>query len=113
MDLVWIVIILLDTFFPKAVIFLLFNVNFNFLFEIVFILIHLDKSIGDTSDVISDSSGVGTANSDTNTSIVLPGTSVVCIENYSSTQPGYLRISQGDLIEGNPFLRLSFCPLLN
>ncbi|XP_014240790.1 SH3 and multiple ankyrin repeat domains protein 3 isoform X2 [Cimex lectularius] len=58
-----------------------------------------DKSLGDTSDIISDSSGVGTANSDTNTSVLLPGTMAVCIENYSSTQPGYLRISQGDLIE--------------
>lgn len=58
-----------------------------------------DKSLGDTSDIISDSSGVGTANSDTNTSVLLPGTTVVCIENYSSTQPGYLRISQGDIIE--------------
>uniref|UniRef100_A0A023EY43 Putative pdz domain-containing protein n=1 Tax=Triatoma infestans TaxID=30076 RepID=A0A023EY43_TRIIF len=58
-----------------------------------------DKSLGDASDIISDSSGVGTANSDTNTSVLLPGTTVVCIENYSSTQPGYLRISQGDIIE--------------
>lgn len=58
-----------------------------------------DKSLGDTSDIISDSSGVGTANSDTIASVLLPGTNVVCIENYSSTQPGYLRISQGDIIE--------------
>lgn len=65
----------------------------------------VDKSLCDTSDIISDSSGVGTANSD---SITLPGTSVVCIENYSSSQPGHLRLSQGDILEGNlVFLLLS------
>uniref|UniRef100_A0A0A9XJ26 SH3 and multiple ankyrin repeat domains protein 3 n=2 Tax=Lygus hesperus TaxID=30085 RepID=A0A0A9XJ26_LYGHE len=58
-----------------------------------------DKSLGDTSDIISDSSGVGTANSDMSTTVLLPGTMAVCIENYSSTQPGYLRICQGDMIE--------------
>ncbi|XP_046672393.1 SH3 and multiple ankyrin repeat domains protein 3 isoform X3 [Homalodisca vitripennis] len=55
-----------------------------------------DKSLCDTSDIISDSSGVGTANSD---SITLPGTSVVCVENYSSSQPGHLRLCQGDILE--------------
>ncbi|BET01480.1 SH3 [Nesidiocoris tenuis] len=58
-----------------------------------------DKSLGDASDIISDSSGVGTASSDMSTTVLLPGTMAVCIENYSSTQPGYLRICQGDLIE--------------
>ncbi|XP_049957648.1 SH3 and multiple ankyrin repeat domains protein 3 [Schistocerca serialis cubense] len=59
-----------------------------------------DKSLGDTSDIISDSSGVGTANSDTtNNSVILPGTAVVCLENYSSSLPGHLRISQGDILE--------------
>ncbi|RZF33996.1 hypothetical protein LSTR_LSTR006912, partial [Laodelphax striatellus] len=58
-----------------------------------------DKSLGDTSDIISDSSGVGTSNSDTTASVNLPGTTVVCVENYSSTQPGHLRISQGDILE--------------
>ncbi|XP_054289876.1 SH3 and multiple ankyrin repeat domains protein 3-like isoform X2 [Macrosteles quadrilineatus] len=56
-----------------------------------------DKSLCDTSDIISDSSGVGTANSD---SLTLPGTSVVCVENYSSSQPGHLRLSQGDILDG-------------
>lgn len=56
-----------------------------------------DKSLCDTSDIISDSSGVGTANSD---SITLPGTSVVCVENYSTSQPGHLRLCQGDILEG-------------
>uniref|UniRef100_A0A0A9WCY9 SH3 and multiple ankyrin repeat domains protein 3 n=1 Tax=Lygus hesperus TaxID=30085 RepID=A0A0A9WCY9_LYGHE len=60
---------------------------------------NVDKSLGDTSDIISDSSGVGTANSDMSTTVLLPGTMAVCIENYSSTQPGYLRICQGDMIE--------------
>lgn len=58
-----------------------------------------DKSLCDTSDIISDSSGVGTSNSDT--VVTLPGTSVVCIENYTSTQPGHLRLTQGDVIEGD------------
>ncbi|CAG2062400.1 unnamed protein product, partial [Timema podura] len=37
-----------------------------------------DKSLGDTSDIISDSSGVGTANSDstTHSGVTLPGTAV-------------------------------------
>lgn len=59
-----------------------------------------DKSMGDTSDIISDSSGVGTSNSDTTVSISLPGTVVVCTENYTATQPGHLSVAQGDLIEG-------------
>ncbi|XP_069675312.1 SH3 and multiple ankyrin repeat domains protein 3 isoform X2 [Periplaneta americana] len=60
-----------------------------------------DKSLGDTSDIISDSSGVGTSNSDTTTqgSVTLPGTTVVCLENYSSGLPGHLRITQGDILE--------------
>ncbi|XP_075212417.1 SH3 and multiple ankyrin repeat domains protein 3-like isoform X2 [Lycorma delicatula] len=63
---------------------------------------NVDKSLGDTSDIISDSSGVGTSNSDTTASagsVSLPGTTVVCLENYSSSQPGHLRISQGDVLE--------------
>ncbi|XP_044728029.1 SH3 and multiple ankyrin repeat domains protein 3 isoform X3 [Chrysoperla carnea] len=60
-----------------------------------------EKSLGDTSDIISDSSGVGTSNSDTTTncSFSMPGTTVVCLENYSSNLPGHLRICQGDIIE--------------
>uniref|UniRef100_A0A1B6MGP7 SH3 and multiple ankyrin repeat domains protein 3 n=1 Tax=Graphocephala atropunctata TaxID=36148 RepID=A0A1B6MGP7_9HEMI len=57
---------------------------------------NVDKSLCDTSDIISDSSGVGTANSD---SITLPGTSVVCVENYSSGKPGHLQLCQGDILE--------------
>ncbi|XP_018896814.2 SH3 and multiple ankyrin repeat domains protein 3 isoform X3 [Bemisia tabaci] len=60
---------------------------------------NVDKSMGDTSDIISDSSGVGTSNSDTTVSISLPGTVVVCTENYTATQPGHLSVAQGDLIE--------------
>ena len=61
-----------------------------------------DKSLGDTSDIISDSSGVGTSNSDTtNPSITLPGTTVVCTESYSSNIPGHLSIAQGDILEGD------------
>ncbi|XP_077284639.1 SH3 and multiple ankyrin repeat domains prosap isoform X2 [Arctopsyche grandis] len=59
-----------------------------------------DKSLGDTSDIISDSSGVGTTTSDTTTSsLAMPGSTVVCLENYDSGMPGHLRISQGDIIE--------------
>jgi len=61
----------------------------------------LDKSLGDTaSDVISDSSGVGTSQSDTTNSLSIPGTTVVCVENYSSGITGHLTINQGDILEG-------------
>lgn len=60
-----------------------------------------DKSLGDTaSDAISDSSGVGTSQSDTTNSLSIPGTTVVCIENYNSGIPGHLAINQGDILEG-------------
>ncbi|XP_011503554.1 PREDICTED: uncharacterized protein LOC105366721 [Ceratosolen solmsi marchali] len=60
-----------------------------------------DKSLGDTaSDIISDSSGVGTSQSDTtNNSLLIPGTTVVCIEGYTSSIPGHLNINQGDILE--------------
>ncbi|XP_016839911.1 SH3 and multiple ankyrin repeat domains protein 1 isoform X3 [Nasonia vitripennis] len=60
-----------------------------------------DKSLGDTaSDVISDSSGVGTSQSDTtNNSLSIPGTTVVCVEPYSAGIPGHLAINQGDILE--------------
>ncbi|XP_068907346.1 SH3 and multiple ankyrin repeat domains protein 2 isoform X7 [Tenebrio molitor] len=57
-----------------------------------------DKSLGDTSDIISDSSGVGTANSDT-TYLAAPGSMVVCIESYSTQEEGHLSIREGDIIE--------------
>ncbi|XP_048517636.1 protein shank isoform X3 [Dendroctonus ponderosae] len=59
-----------------------------------------DKSLGDASDIISDSSGVGTANSDTtNCSISMPGSTVVCIESYSPKDKGHIAIREGELIE--------------
>ncbi|XP_018336270.1 protein shank isoform X2 [Agrilus planipennis] len=59
-----------------------------------------EKSLGDTSDIVSDSSGVGTANSDTtNGSVSLPGTTVVCTESYTSKLDGHLNIREGDIIE--------------
>ncbi|KAK1130977.1 hypothetical protein K0M31_017282, partial [Melipona bicolor] len=59
-----------------------------------------DKSLGDTaSDVISDSSGVGTSQSDTTNSLSIPGTTVVCVESYNSGILGHLNISQGDILE--------------
>ncbi|XP_048517673.1 protein shank isoform X8 [Dendroctonus ponderosae] len=60
----------------------------------------VDKSLGDASDIISDSSGVGTANSDTtNCSISMPGSTVVCIESYSPKDKGHIAIREGELIE--------------
>lgn len=59
-----------------------------------------DKSLGDTaSDVISDSSGVGTSQSDTTNSLSIPGTTVVCVESYNSGILGHLNINQGDILE--------------
>nr|XP_031839774.1 SH3 and multiple ankyrin repeat domains protein 1 isoform X2 [Nomia melanderi] len=59
-----------------------------------------DKSLGDTaSDVISDSSGVGTSQSDTTNSLSIPGTTVVCVESYNSGILGHLSINQGDILE--------------
>ncbi|KAL1509531.1 hypothetical protein ABEB36_004246 [Hypothenemus hampei] len=60
----------------------------------------VDKSLGDASDIISDSSGVGTANSDTtNCSMSIPGSTVVCVESYSSREKGHISIREGELIE--------------
>lgn len=73
-----------------------------------------DKSasmLGDTSDIISDSSGVGTANSDTTIgsgSISMPGSTVVCVETYipeirdqeaQDGREGHMTIREGDIIE--------------
>lgn len=58
-----------------------------------------DKSAGDTSDIISDSSGVGTSNSDTTCSLQ-GGATVVCLQPYESTARGHLRLNQGDIVEG-------------
>ncbi|CAG5102090.1 Similar to Shank3: SH3 and multiple ankyrin repeat domains protein 3 (Rattus norvegicus) [Cotesia congregata] len=59
-----------------------------------------DKSLGDTaSDIISDSSGVGTSQSDTTNSLSIPGTTVVCVESYNSGIAGHLTINQGDILE--------------
>lgn len=59
-----------------------------------------DKSAGDTSDIISDSSGVGTSNSDTTCSLQT-GATVVCLQPYESTARGHLRLNQGDIVEVN------------
>lgn len=58
-----------------------------------------DKSAGDTSDIISDSSGVGTSTSDTTVSLQ-PPTTVVCLQPCEPAAPGHLRLNQGDIIEG-------------
>lgn len=61
-----------------------------------------DKSAGDTSDIISDSSGVGTSNSDTTTcSLQNSAATVVCLQPYEPTAPKHVRLNQGDIIEGD------------
>lgn len=60
---------------------------------------YIDKSIGDTSDIISDSSGVGTNSDSAVCSIGHPSTTVVCIEPYSSSTIGHLSIQTGEVIE--------------
>ncbi|CAH1635023.1 unnamed protein product [Spodoptera littoralis] len=57
-----------------------------------------DKSAGDTSDIISDSSGVGTSNSDTTCSLH-GGATVVCLQPYDAGTPGHVRLNQGDIVE--------------
>ncbi|XP_060800862.1 SH3 and multiple ankyrin repeat domains protein 3 isoform X2 [Amyelois transitella] len=60
-----------------------------------------DKSAGDTSDIISDSSGVGTSNSDTTTCSLqaAAGATVVCLQPYEPAASGHLRLNQGDIVE--------------
>lgn len=58
-----------------------------------------DKSLGDTSDIISDSSGVGTNSDSAACSIGHPSTTVVCMETYNPTVSGHLVIQPGDVIE--------------
>ncbi|RVE42233.1 hypothetical protein evm_013117, partial [Chilo suppressalis] len=58
-----------------------------------------DKSAGDTSDIISESSGVGTSNSDTTTCSLQPATTAVCLQPYEPAQHGHVRLNQGDIVE--------------
>ncbi|XP_012160806.1 homeobox protein 5 isoform X3 [Ceratitis capitata] len=58
-----------------------------------------DKSIGDTSDIISDSSGVGTNSDSAACSIGHPSTTVVCMEPYSGNTTGHISLKTGDIIE--------------
>lgn len=64
-----------------------------------FINLSIDKSLGDTSDIISDSSGVGTNSESATCSIGHPSTTVVCIEKYESNTNGHLCIQPGEVIE--------------
>ncbi len=59
----------------------------------------IDKSLGDTSDIISDSSGVGTNSESATCSIGHPSTTVVAIEKYEAQISGHLSIQAGDVIE--------------
>uniref|UniRef100_A0A182YLY8 SH3 and multiple ankyrin repeat domains protein 3 n=1 Tax=Anopheles stephensi TaxID=30069 RepID=A0A182YLY8_ANOST len=59
----------------------------------------LDKSLGDTSDIISDSSGVGTNSDSAACSIGHPSTTVVCMEGYDTGLSGHIHIQPGDVIE--------------
>ncbi|XP_067626978.1 protein shank isoform X2 [Eurosta solidaginis] len=58
-----------------------------------------DKSLGDTSDIISDSSGVGTNSDSAACSIGHPSTTVVCMEPYSGNTAGHISLQPGDVIE--------------
>ncbi|EDW77153.2 uncharacterized protein Dwil_GK22217 [Drosophila willistoni] len=58
-----------------------------------------DKSLGDTSDIISDSSGVGTNSDSAACSIGHPSTTVVCMEPYAGQTVGHIRLQPGDVIE--------------
>lgn len=58
-----------------------------------------DKSLGDTSDIISDSSGVGTNSDSAACSIGHPSTTVVCMEPYAGNSVGHIRLQPGDVIE--------------
>ncbi|XP_075169810.1 SH3 and multiple ankyrin repeat domains prosap [Haematobia irritans] len=58
-----------------------------------------DKSLGDTSDIISDSSGVGTNSDSAACSIGHPSTTVVCMEQYAGNSVGHIRLQVGDVIE--------------
>ncbi|XP_034653289.1 SH3 and multiple ankyrin repeat domains protein 1 isoform X10 [Drosophila subobscura] len=58
-----------------------------------------DKSLGDTSDIISDSSGVGTNSDSAACSIGHPSTTVVCMEPYVGNTVGHIRLQPGDVIE--------------
>lgn len=58
-----------------------------------------DKSLGDTSDIISDSSGVGTNSDSAACSIGHPSTTVVCMEPYTGISVGHIRLQVGDVIE--------------
>ncbi|XP_032570693.1 SH3 and multiple ankyrin repeat domains protein 1 isoform X2 [Drosophila sechellia] len=58
-----------------------------------------DKSLGDTSDIISDSSGVGTNSDSAACSIGHPSTTVVCMEPYAGNTVGHIRLQPGDVIE--------------
>lgn len=58
-----------------------------------------DKSLGDTSDIISDSSGVGTNSDSAACSIGHPSTTVVCMEGYEAGLSGHIQIQPGDVIE--------------
>lgn len=69
-----------------------------------------EKSAGDTSDIISDSSGVGTSNSDTTTCSLQGGggvMTVVCLQACDPAGPGHLRLVQGDIIEGTFLVQVS------
>ncbi|KAJ6646032.1 SH3 and multiple ankyrin repeat domains protein 3 [Pseudolycoriella hygida] len=71
----------------------------NYKAEDIGLLYPIDKSIGDTSDIISDSSGVGTNSDSAACSIGHPSTTVVCMEPYQGTSLGHLSIHPGEVIE--------------
>lgn len=55
--------------------------------------------MGDTSDIISDSSGIGTNSDSAACSIGHPSTTVVCMEAYVGNSAGHIRLQPGDVID--------------
>lgn len=71
----------------------------NHFSSLLFSHLFIDKSLGDTSDIISDSSGVGTNSDSAACSIGHPSTTVVCMEPYAGNSVGHIRLQVGDVIE--------------
>ncbi|XP_022251595.1 SH3 and multiple ankyrin repeat domains protein 3-like, partial [Limulus polyphemus] len=73
-------------------------------------------SVVTEKSVTSDSSGVCTSNSGTSESTtehgdnpILPGTTCVCVEDYSPCSPGHLQLTRGDIVD---VVGISDCGLL-
>lgn len=89
----------MDAVFPYFAIFHIQCIQCNYTKLSILAFTQSDKSIGDTSDIISDSSGVGTNSDSAACSIGHPSTTVVCMQPYTGTSLGHLSIQPGDVID--------------